>query len=216
MPSTMIHLVIANKIIDRIDTSHSGEFYLGVIAPDAVNVNGKAPKEIRYCAHLRSTDYNEWINNVLEFSKNNANIKKKTPDFFKGFLIHILTDIAWDQIIQPKLFELMKSSGIDETKLNEKKWNELLAFDKEAVKLEVWREKIRPRLKSAYAPCGFTVDKKDIDEYKNSVVDMKFIPPNTQTSFGLISDDMINTAAKQVFELYESLRNAQNSTIGIK
>lgn len=205
MPSTMIHLVIANNISEKINISNLGEFYLGAIAPDTVNLNGKASKEVRYCAHLRSTDCGEWLKNVSEFSEKNKDIKSKYPDFFNGFLIHILTDIAWDQTAQPKLFELMKLSGADESRLNVEKWNELLAFDQKTVKCDVWNKEICPLLTNASAPCGLTVDKNKLEDYKKFVLNLEFLPPRTADSNDLISSDMIIGTVKRVYELYENL-----------
>lgn len=205
MPSTMIHLVIANKISGSISISSLGEFYLGAIAPDTVNLNGKASKEIRYCAHLRSADYDEWIENVFEFSKKNKDIKSKNPDFFKGFLIHILTDIAWDQTAQPKLFELMKDNDIDVSRLNDQKWNELLAFDRRVAECDIWNKEIRPFLINAHAPCGLTVDKTELEDYRKFVLNLNFLSSCAVDNNGLITDDMIINTAKRVYELYENL-----------
>lgn len=205
MPSTMIHLVIANNISEKFNISNLGEFYLGAIAPDTVNLHGKASKEIRYCSHLRSTDYDEWLKNVFEFAKKNKDIEEKYPDFFNGFLIHILTDIAWDQTAQPKLFEMMKSSGADESKLSDEKWNELLEFDRKTAKCDIWNKEIRPLLTNASAPCGLTVDKNNLEDYKEFVLNLEFLSPGVVDSKGLISDDMIIGTVKQVYELYENL-----------
>lgn len=204
MPSTMIHLVIANKISKKINISNFGEFYLGAIAPDTVNLNGKASKEIRYCAHLRSTDYGEWLQNIFEFSKKNEEIKAKYPDFFNGFLIHILTDIAWDQTAQPTLFMLMRENGVDESRLNDEKWNELLEYDRRAVKCAVWDKEICPFLQNASAPCGLTVDKNKLEDYKRFVINLRFLSSCAVESNGLITDDMISGTAIRVYELYKN------------
>lgn len=205
MPSTMIHLVIAKNISEKFNVSNLGEFYLGAIAPDTVNLHGKAPKEVRYCAHLRDTNYDEWLKNVFEFAKKNNELKEKYPDFFNGFLIHILTDIAWDQTVQPKLFELMKLSGADESKLSEDKWNELLEFDRNTVKCDIWNKEIRPILANASAPCGLTVEKNNLEDYKEFVLNLEFLSPSIADSKGLISEEMIIGTVKQVCKLYENL-----------
>ncbi|MCD8329031.1 MAG: hypothetical protein LUC25_08100 [Ruminococcus sp.] len=144
MPSTMIHLVVANEISKIIDVSNSGQFYLGAIAPDTVNLNGKASKEVRYSAHLRSVNVDEWIENIASFTKENEQVKLTYPDFFKGFVVHLLTDIAWDKVAQPILFEAMRKCGVSEEKLNDEKWNELLSFDRRTVKKDIWIKKSVP------------------------------------------------------------------------
>lgn len=186
----------------KIDVKDSGQFYLGAIAPDTVNLNGKASKEVRYSAHLRSVDVNEWIENIVAFTKENEQVKLTYPDFFKGFIIHLLTDIAWDKVAQPELFEAMRQNGVSEGKLNDKKWNELLSFDRKAVKSDIWTKKVRPQLKSAHAPCGLTVDKDKLEEYKGFVLNSEFLASPDKLTGELITDNMIADTVNEVLRLY--------------
>ncbi len=202
MPSTMIHLVVANEISKKIDVKDSRQFYLGAIAPDTVNLNGKASKEVRYSAHLRSVDVDEWIENIVAFTKENEQIKQAYPDFFKGFIIHLLTDIAWDKVAQPILFEAMRENGVLEEKLNDEKWNELLSFDRKAVKSDIWTKEISPLLANAHAPCGLTVDKDRLEEYKGFVLNSEFLASPDKLTGELITDDMIEDTASEVLKLY--------------
>lgn len=207
MPSTMIHLVVAYSIRRTLCITCDGEFYLGAIAPDAVNLNGKADKELRYKAHLRSTDFSEWIKNVCDYAKNHRDLFISHRDYFSGFLTHILTDIAWDQVSQPLLFERMSNKGVPEYDLNIKKWDELFFYDNIAVKSDIWKNSIRPELMLAKADCSLTVSADEVNRARDFVTGEKFIATDIKP-FGLVTDNMIKKAIQKVLELFESIKVA--------
>ncbi len=128
MPSSMIHLNIAYSIAQKagISIKNMPSLILGSVSPDAVNAGVvQAPKEMRYPAHLRDRDLKIWENNVFEYAK-----KFNIPDkaFLLGFMIHILTDIKWDELVQPSM---LKRIAAENPKADSKsiKWETLLAFD---------------------------------------------------------------------------------------
>ena len=49
--------------------------------------------------------------------------------FSRAFFLHLYTDIAWDEIIQPGLFDHLVASGYSDSELNGQKWKELSRFD---------------------------------------------------------------------------------------
>lgn len=93
MPSLMIHLKVGYEIGKKLNLN-SYNYYLGLIAPDAPNLNGFAPKEERWPAHIRRKDLNDWRNALKEFYL--ANEENYNKDFIIGYYIHILTDIIFD------------------------------------------------------------------------------------------------------------------------
>ena len=107
------------------------QFYLGSIAPDAVNTGEFAPREVRYAAHLRSRSYDEWKRNIREYRAERERKKdfSESPAFFDGVLLHLYTDIAWDEVVQPLLFEEFRRRGVPDEEFNDRKWSELDAFD---------------------------------------------------------------------------------------
>lgn len=205
MPSTMIHLFIADNLKDDLKVCDRGQFYLGAISPDAVNIFGKASKELRYSAHLRSSDYNEWIDNISRFVKDNKDLSEKGSDFFKGFVVHLITDIAWDQTAQPVLFDKMLAKGVSKDELNFAKWDELCGFDNNAVELELWTKVIKPSLKAASVKQSYTVDRELLIKTHRFVVNEGFVKKSASTT-SLITNDMLNAASERAYELIKTIK----------
>lgn len=108
MPSAIIHEKVGYLLGKKLNIN-SYDFYLGLLAPDSPNLNGFAPKEERWPAHVRRKDLNEWRKALLEFyleSKNNY-----PKDFLLGYYIHILTDIVFDDFFYKKIRKEINMQG---------------------------------------------------------------------------------------------------------
>lgn len=108
MPSAIIHEKVGYNIGKKYNLN-SYDYYLGLLAPDAPNLNGFAPKEERWPAHVRRKDLNEWREALLGFyleSKNNY-----PKDFLLGYYIHILTDIVFDDFFYKKIRKEINMQG---------------------------------------------------------------------------------------------------------
>ena len=91
-----MHLFVGN----RIKEFHGGvvdlpRYYLGCVYPDCVNAFGFAPKEVRYPAHLRVMDIDEWVANCRSFYRENACVMD--ADFLLGYMVHCATDAMYDR-----------------------------------------------------------------------------------------------------------------------
>lgn len=106
MPTTVIHEIVAKKIAQTEKYSYldNYDFYLGSIAPDAVNLEGFAEKSVRWNAHLRDSNLETWKNNIISFYNNE---KEKTL-FLKGYITHIMTDIIYDEYLYDEVIEKIK------------------------------------------------------------------------------------------------------------
>ena len=94
MPIISIHEEVAIRLAENNNKLDTKDFYLGVCAPDTVNLNGFAEKEKRWTSHQRKKDLNEWRNSLKEFyQKEKSNYPK---NFLLGYITHILTDIIYD------------------------------------------------------------------------------------------------------------------------
>lgn len=102
MPEIMLHEEVGYYLSDKIKVS-SYDYYLGLLAPDSPNLNGFAPKEERWLAHQRRKDYQEWRQALKDFYQKEKNNYPK--DFILGYMIHILTDIVYDEFIYLKVRE---------------------------------------------------------------------------------------------------------------
>ena len=108
MPNTVVHEEVGYYLSKKLDTS-SYEYYLGLMAPDAVNVEHFANKQERWTSHVRDKDLNIWKENLKKFYKEEKN--KINNDFLLGYTIHILTDIVYDEYFEEKICkEILKNN----------------------------------------------------------------------------------------------------------
>lgn len=106
MSYTMTHLIIADKIADRLHISHKDLFLLANMSPDAVHCRKDFSMVLKARAHFLKPDdkwgriYSEesmtlWYDLLREFYKDR--IKKVQNElqevFLKGYTLHILVDI---------------------------------------------------------------------------------------------------------------------------
>lgn len=114
MPNIFIHEKVAYNIAKENKYLDTPNFYLGVLAPDAVNLNGFASKEERWTSHLRDKNLSTWRQNIIAFYKK----EKSNYDsyFLDGYLIHILTDIIFDDYFYSNVIDLIKKDhkGIED------------------------------------------------------------------------------------------------------
>ncbi len=200
MPSTMVHLFTADKIASALEINDISQFFLGSVSPDAVNLNGFASQEVRYAAHIRSIDPEVWKNNVSEFYRKNLSAYINEIDFFKGFIVHLLTDIAWDEFIQPDLFEGLRRSGITEDNLRKEKWVELDRLD-DLLLSDSRFEFIRSRLSASHPVAVSTVSQELLEKFKEHIL----IQTNKKKSDEkpvVLKYEHIEAVSKKVLELY--------------
>ena len=111
MPNIFIHEKVAYNIAKENKYLDTPNFYLGVLTPDAVNLNGFAPKEERWTSHLRDKNLSTWRQNIIDFyNKEKSNYASY---FLDGYLIHILTDIIFDDYFYSSIIDLIKKDHKD-------------------------------------------------------------------------------------------------------
>ncbi len=138
MPGPITHLKVAYIYNKEMGGKFSPQLYLGSICPDSVNVDGHAEKEIRWPAHLRDKDLNVWYQNAKRFYE--ENITKYDNSYLVGYILHIVTDIAWDMWFDGPLFAEMYKSGVPKEELKETRWAELYGYEKHQSKLPWFSE----------------------------------------------------------------------------
>lgn len=111
MPSIMIHEEVAYYLSSRININ-SYNYYLGVLTPDSVNIDGFGSKIDRWTAHLRSNNYSEWRLNIKDFYDSNKD--KYDKDFLLGYYVHVLTDIIYDDYIYLDVRDKIIEDGVSE------------------------------------------------------------------------------------------------------
>ena len=115
MPGPITHLQAAYYYNVSHKKRYNSALYLGSISPDCVNINGQAPKEVRWPAHLRCEDLDEWLANARRFYIDN----KSTADesFLKGYILHILSDIVWDKDFNLPLYKILLKDNVSKETL---------------------------------------------------------------------------------------------------
>ena len=102
MPSITIHERVGEYIAKKENIS-SYDYYLGLLAPDAPNLEEFAPREERWMAHQRRKDYDEWKKSIKNFYHQEKNYYPK--DFMIGYYIHVITDIIFDDLFYESVRE---------------------------------------------------------------------------------------------------------------
>lgn len=128
MASWMVHLRIADELLDRIDGLCETEFVVGNIAPDSgvPNEDWSAFNPPTELSHFKSTgedgkkyvDVQRFINNYFS-PEQRKRYDGKAYSFYLGYLVHLLTDILWVKCVfpiciskNPSLYERDPSAAI--------------------------------------------------------------------------------------------------------
>lgn len=124
MASWMIHLRIADKLLDKLNNITTTEFIMGNIAPDSgvPNEDWSVFTPSSELSHFKDETLDGWKNINIDkfinahFMKEHINgYTKKEYSFFLGYYTHLLTDIEWvKQVCQPseeKFADLCKELG---------------------------------------------------------------------------------------------------------
>lgn len=138
MPSILFHMKVGIEFIKKNPNLDKPQFYLGLIVPDAVNVDGFAPKEKRWPAHLRDKDLDIWENNIIDFYKNNK--EKYEELYLYGYVVHVLADIVCDRVYTEEVKPLLKGKNIEDT--YEYYRNEIEKYENSQVEEEWWKKVI--------------------------------------------------------------------------
>ena len=204
MPSFPVHIVVAQMLCGEIGVSSKPEFMLGTIAPDSVNLKGFASRDVRYGAHIRSVDYEVWKNDLSQFYKQNLAKFQDCAYYLKGYVFHCITDIAWDEAVQPKLFEYLQSRGeLTREEITKLKWEELFRFNSLLVGREDFLSAVS-ELEKAQPRAIATVTAEQVSEYRDYVVNDYKDKISTQPP-QFLNTDHVALCAARTSELYKQL-----------
>jgi hypothetical protein len=138
MASWIVHLRVADKLLDKIPNLSPTEFVVGNIAPDSgvPNDDWSAFTPSGDVSHFKTTDedgfkdihLDEYVENFYNLNQREKyNLKQKS--FYLGYLTHLITDILWvEQIFRPcryKFKALYDQSRNDWIWAQKKDWYDL-------------------------------------------------------------------------------------------
>ncbi|NLB32678.1 MAG: zinc dependent phospholipase C family protein [Tissierellia bacterium] len=138
MATWMVHLRIADKLIDEICELSQTEFVVGNIAPDSgiPNEDWSVFTPSGDISHFKTTDndgfkvihLNEYVDNYYSVElRKRYNTKQKS--FYLGYLTHLLADIMWaDNVVRPskdRFIELFNKNKTEWIWTLKKDWYDL-------------------------------------------------------------------------------------------
>ena len=154
MASIMIHLAVAYRLAQSEGFCSTairdrGSYYLGAVAPDAVNMDGFAPKALRWAAHRREKTVKEWYHSIAGFWKTHLQNNRINPDLLLGYVVHILTDAAFDETLHNPIWAAAAKAARllgEPSDEKEEGWNECYRFDRSQLSSDWWTKEVRPAL----------------------------------------------------------------------
>jgi hypothetical protein len=124
MAGLATHLIVAREVIGLLpeETIHNiGQYYAGSIAPDAIHAREGFVRADKKHTHLRDNipdDVFHEKENLQLFHERITKLilhcreEKENLDFFRGYLVHLLTDELFVLSIRREFTEKMKELGI--------------------------------------------------------------------------------------------------------
>lgn len=101
MASTMLHYIIASKIVKELDIEDAESFLIGALLPDASEHEDKS----YFSAHFMETKGNKKGFNWQEF-KNKYYDEVQKDSIYQGYMCHIIMDAVWFQLIADKYIRI--------------------------------------------------------------------------------------------------------------
>lgn len=200
MPGAITHLKTAYYYNKENDFFFGSQLYLGSISPDSVNINGHAPKAIRWPAHLRNADLEVWTQNAALFYREN---KGKTEEaFLRGYILHILTDIVWDRSFDMPMYHLLLGLGVPEDELKDERWNEIYGYEFLQRKADWLKNDVLPKLAVAKPYTVGTLELENVKIWRDQVVALELKCGKTPR---FMDEAMALELCKSVFELAERI-----------
>lgn len=168
MPTSIIHLKVGYEYARKHKEYDNKQFYLGLIAPDAVNLNGFAEKEKRWGAHIRNKELDIWKRNITDFYEENKN--KFDKNYIHGYLIHVLTDIYFDEKNPTEVFPKIENK-VGCEKIKEEYINQMDLYERSQLTTEWWKY-VENQLKNSSAKTINNIEKEDIEAWKELLLEM--------------------------------------------
>ena len=172
MASIMIHLQTAHRLLQpggllfqRV--RDPGQYYLGVTAPDSVNLDSFASKEIRWAAHLRAKTPKEWYQNIEEFYQKRR--KKADPDFLLGYIFHNITDAAFDETLHNPIWAAAGRAYGSAMSVKDAGWEVSFRYDMSQREADWWKE-VRPALAGARCRDFHTISGEQMGRHRDHLL----------------------------------------------
>lgn len=206
MPTSLFHLNVSKKIAEKHQKYDTPNFYIGTIAPDAVNLNGFAEKSIRWAAHKRAKNLDEWKQNIIGFYNQEKNNFKE--DYLLGYVVHVLTDIVADELYyQDGLYEDIVKNRTSEDKAFGFFKDQIQVYENSQLNEEWWKD-VKEKLKSAEAYEINNITKSEIYGWKDKV--LNDYNKRIYEPYDYVTPDILNTCFNRVLNFVNFWDGAKN------
>ena len=139
MPASLEHLLAGRRAAELLRPEELPQYYLGCIAPDAPNLDGFASKEVRWSAHLRRPEPEEWIRHALKWL-----MKEGKPSSLRlGYAVHVVGDAVWDAHFEKKLQKAVDAAALSREERFRCRWDEHYRFEQEQLQADWWLQEVR-------------------------------------------------------------------------
>ena len=180
MPGQLLHLAVAQSIIDEFNPQDRAQYYLGSIAPDAIHAFANAERSRRISSHLMADDMPmhesdniETKANAVRLYLNAENDRPMLKSFKLGYCIHVLTDIYWLKTIYLNFLSLDTIKDMEITESNKIYYYEIDKSSYDLLINEEWKPEVFRLLSDANSPETFpAVTAEEIDRWRSRTLDL--------------------------------------------
>lgn len=165
MPSIGVHLRVGYEVEQATELVLNRRlFYLGILAPDVTMITGVKPLEEPVDSHFRELDVRLWKFRILQFYDD---MKKQYPvDYCFGYLVHLLTDLFFDDKFYWELRTSLTMDGFPVQKQAKKVWDELIAYDRSQSTTSWFLKIVRELKKDSAVTLPFGVTMEEMERYQ--------------------------------------------------
>lgn len=124
MAGTVMHLVIADKLLDKLNIKDPALFYCGNLAPDAIMARENYVRDMKTHTHFKDgvkpyefrikKNQDEYIGKLMDFYNEYFPKDNNDPNYelYLGYIVHILTDELYLMSYYEGKLEELEEKGI--------------------------------------------------------------------------------------------------------
>ena len=124
MAGTVVHLVIADKLLDKLNINNPALFYCGNLAPDAIMARKNYEREMKNHTHFKDglkpyqfrikENQEAYLKRLMDFYEEVCvGCDKENKDLFLGYIVHILVDELYLLDYYEKHLVKLEKAGIN-------------------------------------------------------------------------------------------------------
>lgn len=160
MPLPMVHLLLAEKIGEKLGKEPDAYFLLGSIAPDAIHMRPGTSRKDKHVTHFfrgkqwDAAEVEHHWKTVMETLDGYRYADAAQRSFAAGYCIHTLLDMTWIEQVFNVLAMTLRAGGIGFEDIRTKYYAETNACDALLYQQSSWSQQARESLRSV-SPMGF-------------------------------------------------------------